>query len=263
MIGGFLADPASSYPTLFPSESVWTSYPFLLPNLVVALLQVSSFTVVLLFLPETNPKLAGRSDLGLRVGEALAGSMGRGTRQERGQYAPLPTEQRPTAQTLERAPDEDDESAHELQAMTTEVQQFDPDTNVKTRLRHNSFTPQVVLQIISVSLLAFHKVSSDAVIPTFLAAPMTPSSSQRSRRDIFETSGGFGYSNKKVGMILLSQAIVGLIAQATIVPYFIDKVGSLKAYRLILGAYPAMYIFTPFLPKLPHTLSLVLVALDL
>ena len=129
--------------------------------------------------------------------------------------------------------------------------------------KKGAFTLQVVLQIISVSLLAFHKVSSDAIIPTFLAAPPTPSDSHSSPREILQTPGGFGYSNQKVGVILLSQAVVALVTQATLVPFFIDKVGPLKAYRIVLGIYPAMYIFTPLLPKLPPGLSLAFVAFDL
>lgn len=120
-----------------------------------------------------------------------------------------------------------------------------------------------MLQITSVSLLAFHKVSSDAIIPTFLAAPPTPSVPDRAQRDLFKMPGGFGFGNQKVGMILLSQAIIGIVTQVTLVPFFIDRMGSLKAYRIVLGIYPATYIFTPFLPNFVPPLSLVFVALDL
>ena len=235
----------------------------MLPNLVVALLQVSAFIVVLLVIPETNPRLAGQRHLDLQIGRRIRGLMGWRASGETVQYAPLKREQEPTVSApvqIHDDGDDGDESEHELQVMATRKQQLESDADPKPR---GAFTQQVILQILSVSLLAFHKVSSDAIMPTFLAAPATPSDPQPTRRNLLETTGGFGYGNQKVGMILLSQAIVGLITQATIVPYFIDMVGSLKAYRLVLGAYPAMYIFTPILPKLPHTMSLVLVAFDL
>ncbi len=131
--------------------------------------------------------------------------------------------------------------------------------------RTKAFTGQVLLQILSVSLLKFQKVSSDSIMPTFLASPSTASSAPPSLqpRNFFETTCGFGYSSQKVGLILLSQAVVALVAQATVVPISIEKLGTLKSYRIVLSIYLATYIFTPLLPKLMPPFPLVSVTLDL
>lgn len=264
VVGGFLADPATLYPSLFPPDSVWIRYPFLLPNTAVALLQVISFIVACLYLPETHPHLPTQPSLWLHVRQALGSLLGKRASQTKGQYAPVPGGvEDASTQEEENARNEDDDSAHELQGMATEEEQPECQGEASPEQKAKRvFTPHVMLQIISVSLLAFHKVSSDAVIPTFLAAPQTPSDSGHTRRDL-QTPGGFGYSNQKVGIILLSQAIVSLAAYGTFISSFIGKVGPLMAYRVVLGIYPAMYIFTPLLPNLPPALSLIFVSLDL
>lgn len=250
---------------MFPPDSVWTSYRFLLPNLAVALPQALSFLLAFLFLSETHPQLPHQPSLGLRVQQTLGNLFGIRASQMRGQYAPVPGDHAATpGQVGDNVGNEDEAPAQELQDMSTDKEQLKPQTEADTEhMPKKTFTLQVVLQIISVSLLAFHKVSSDAIIPTFLAAPPTPSDSQPTPRGSLETPGGFGYSNQKVGIILLSQAIIALVTQATLVPFFINEVGPLKAYRIVLCIYPAMYIFTPLLPQLPSALALALIALDL
>lgn len=174
---------------------------------------------------------------------------------DEGQYIVLPND--------DPGPNEN-EGGHELGHVSSDARHSDhigkPDPKDQPR---KAFTLQVIFQIVSVSLLAFHKVSSDAIIPTFLAAPPTPSESDRDPHGSFQTPGGFGYGNQKVGVILLTQAIVALVTQATLVPFFIDRVGTIRAYRIVLGIYPAMYIFTPLLPKLISPVSLIFMVLDL
>lgn len=72
VLGGLLADPAINYPSIIPTGSMWTAYPFLLPNLAVAFLQISSFLLAFFFLEETHPQLTKEPDLGLRLGRAIA-----------------------------------------------------------------------------------------------------------------------------------------------------------------------------------------------
>lgn len=157
--------------------------------------------------------------------------------------------------------DEIEEATHELEDISADRQNDDLD--LKDQLK-TTFTLQVVLQIVSVSLLAFHKVSSDAIMPTFLATPSqaVPVLRKSPISEFFRSSGGFGYSSQKIGFILLSQAVVALAAQGLLVPRFIDRVGPLKAYRIVLGIYPFMYIFTPLLPNLNTWLSFLLVVLE-
>jgi hypothetical protein len=127
-----------------------------------------------------------------------------------------------------------------------------------------AFTLQAILQIISVSFLAFHKVSSDAIMPVFLAAPSNSTDPETTLRGEERfASQGFGYSSQKIGLILLSQAIVAVLVQARWVPYFISKYGALRSYQMILCICPTLYLFTPFLPLLTPPLALITVVLEL
>ncbi|KAI0478477.1 major facilitator superfamily domain-containing protein [Xylariaceae sp. FL0804] len=61
-MGGFLAQPATFYPGLFPADGLFGRYPYLLPNLVSVVVIVLAIAQGVLFLEETNPRvLAARS----------------------------------------------------------------------------------------------------------------------------------------------------------------------------------------------------------
>ncbi|CAM9674846.1 unnamed protein product, partial [Ectocarpus sp. 6 AP-2014] len=53
-IGGLLAQPALHYPTFFSPTGLFAMYPFLLPNLVGAVLSVFALFLVIFYLPETK-----------------------------------------------------------------------------------------------------------------------------------------------------------------------------------------------------------------
>ncbi|KAK4642109.1 hypothetical protein QC761_0081100 [Podospora bellae-mahoneyi] len=63
-----------------------------------------------------------------------------------------------------------------------------------------ALTKQLILQTLSVSILAFHKVSSDVIMSAYLAAPPDISTQK--------LAGGFGYGDSTIGFILLPHAIM-------------------------------------------------------
>jgi len=155
-------------------------------------------------------------------------------------------------------------SIHELEDISVDKEFGDHLSPPVGEGRAVAFTAQVIFQIVSVSLLALHKVSSDAVMPTFLAISVASNGPESSpRRNLLQYSGGFGYGNYEIELILLSQAVVAIVTQATVVPLFINRMGPLRAYRVILCVYPTMYLFTPILPKLAPWMSLIFVLFDL
>lgn len=129
------------------------------------------------------------------------------------------------------------------------------------KFRH--LTSQVLLQIVSVSLLAFHKVASDTLIPVFLAHPLSKSGTQRLGRSFIRFGGGFGMGTSGVGNVLLSQAIVAIVAQFIAVPTIIARFGPLQTYHWTLSIFPCMYFLTPFVVKIHPPLSVLVLLLDL
>ena len=70
-LGGSLADPVRSYPSVFAPGTVLDRYPYLLPNLVCFVVVVIAIMLGVLFLEETHEDLKQRRDIGLEVGKWL------------------------------------------------------------------------------------------------------------------------------------------------------------------------------------------------
>lgn len=70
-LGGALAQPCLSYPTIFARGTIFDRFPFLLPNLVCTVILVCGVIIGILFLEETHEAMKDRRDLGLEVGRCL------------------------------------------------------------------------------------------------------------------------------------------------------------------------------------------------
>lgn len=67
-LGGALAQPSNSYPTLFPADGLFGRFPFLLPNLVCAGILATGVVIGLLFLEETHEIKKHERDRGRELG---------------------------------------------------------------------------------------------------------------------------------------------------------------------------------------------------
>ncbi|KAL2131704.1 hypothetical protein VTI74DRAFT_4723 [Chaetomium olivicolor] len=252
VLGGLLADPVSSYPSVFSSSSIWARHRYLLPNVAVGLLQVLTLLLTLFFLRETHPQLATRHDPGRSFIQLFRRRLGSPDATQEPAYTPIARDSvfaEPRESTVEMHQLED------LEEQTLETQ----------REPTRAFTLQVVLQILSLSLLAFHKMSADAIMGTFLALRPPSSGHSNDRRSLSfpHANGGFGFDTRTIGIIFLTEAIFRAAIQPTFIPWLITRLGSLGAYRWVLGLYPATYLLTPFLPRLPSPVGAVALFLDL
>lgn len=267
VLGGLLANPVVLYPSVFPPNSIWDAHRYLLPNLVVASLQMLTLLLIFLFLRETHPHMAQRPDGGLSITAMIKGYFRGDPAQRPGvSYAPLPADPGP-------ASPEAPQSTTEVHPLADLEEQAAPETKSAPA---RAFTAQVVLQILALSLLAFHKVSSDSITGTFLALGSPPSSHKAGARipnqnltltssssSSLHTNAGFGLDTRTIGIIFLTEAIFRVAIQPTLIPWFVSKLGALAAFRCVLGLYPALYLATPFLPNLPSPLGLGVLLLDL
>lgn len=71
MMGGALARPVLSYPTLFKPGKLFDRFPFLLPNLVCVVVLIVGIIIGVLFLEETHSQKKFRRDRGLEMGNWL------------------------------------------------------------------------------------------------------------------------------------------------------------------------------------------------
>ena len=70
-LGGTLAQPCDAYPWLFSKDSIFATYPFLLPNLVCVVILLFGIAIGILFLEETHSEKKDRPDWGRKLGNAL------------------------------------------------------------------------------------------------------------------------------------------------------------------------------------------------
>ena len=70
-LGGTLAQPCKNFPTIFANGTLFDRYPFLLPNLVCAVILACGVAVGVLFLEETHANKKHRRDLGIEAGRWL------------------------------------------------------------------------------------------------------------------------------------------------------------------------------------------------
>ena len=165
-IGGVLAQPCDSFPTLFPRGTIFDQFPFLLPNLVCAIILSSGVVVGVLFLEETHEELKNRQDLGIEAGRWLLGFF-----QTKVTHQPI-ADKAGEAKLQEDCPLLEDEEPPGY--TTTEGSPCPPSTpfqspsttaadlrlkmgkksKVKPRGVRKAFTKQVLLNITSVGLLA-------------------------------------------------------------------------------------------------------------
>lgn len=68
-LGGALADPCHNYPAFFARGTIFDRFPYLLPNLVCAVVVICGVVIGLLFLEETHEEKKYRRDIGLEAGE--------------------------------------------------------------------------------------------------------------------------------------------------------------------------------------------------
>lgn len=256
-----MAEPVKRFPKVFRPGTLWEIYPFLLPNVIVAALFVLGWLLTFLLLRETHFYFSNRTDPGIQISEFLGAAFRKCF--PRGKFV-----------RVEQSEDDEDlVNSHRRRVNeggnSVELERLCSSDEVQASREHTTplqspYSYQIILQVLSVSMLAFHKVSSDILIPMFLATPSFVSKGNgKLHRKLLEFVGGFGMSTAQIGNVLLTQAVAAIIFQKFAIPRIIAKCGALKTYRAVLHLFPCLYVLTPFTVRLPHLLGLFALLLDL
>ena len=270
VIGGLLAEPAKRFPSTFGTDSFWVSYPFFLPNVVVTVILVMTWLVGFLFLKETHPKFTQQSDIGRGAVSTLINILHNAKLfKPKFGYVAVQDDREDigSTQILPAANSNAEEGEVEVEVELAEFDRTnnfdDNEVSLPSATLQKPYTMQVILQILSVSILAYHKIASDTLIPVFLASPSSQFEADRSIMRLLNLSGGFGMSTASIGNVLLTQAVIATIVQLAVVPIIIKRFGALRTYRWTLFVFPWMYCLTPFVIKLPMPISVIALLLDL
>ncbi|PGH02299.1 hypothetical protein GX51_04740 [Blastomyces parvus] len=256
VLGGWLAEPVKTMPSVFSTGSLWERYPYLLPNLVISICVASSGLLGFFFLEETHPNHQNTRNIGLELTQWISQKVRRLMGLvETVNYTALPSSGRDAVQAS-HGEDIEFSSVEDI-----ETKDETPSAPSKKPTK-TAYTPQVIIQILAVSILAFHKVSSDVIIPVFLATD-TGSPSEDRKRSVFKFTAGFGMSAPSISNVLLSQALAAIVAQVFIVPTAISRWGALKSFRWIAFIFPWLYGLTPFIARVARPWSTICILIDL
>ncbi|KAI1871460.1 uncharacterized protein JN550_004454 [Neoarthrinium moseri] len=256
-MGGFLAQPARFYPSVFPADGLFGKYPYLLPNLVSVAVIVLAILQGILFLEETNPRhMRVDDDHAVEDDEAtdettpLRGPRRRDVRQSAASERP-PFIEESLPLPLEANFDLRRSSfgtVHSIK-LPADVRPGPPTrTPTNQSFKGRTFNFTIIMITIALVIFSYHQMAFCTLLPTHLLdRPMAP----RGQLDLW---GGLGFTVHDVGIYLAVNGIIGLFIQGVIFPIFIDHVGVWKSFLLMILLYPTAYLLNPFLSAFPDGL---------
>ncbi|KAI0014363.1 MFS general substrate transporter [Xylariaceae sp. FL0662B] len=276
MIGGALARPCISYPSIFPAGSIWDKYPYLLPNLFSAFIVLIGVINGILFLEETHAEKKLKPDRGLAWGHWILSRLPnfRGCaepRDEKSKFAEIDDDSQPLLDHDEQLPGyrtKENSPANSPRLIATSGPSIARDSLDLERGRSELdlgisriFTRPVILNIVSFGILAFHTMTFDQLFPVFLST--TPPDHPTPTSLPFKFVDGFGLDSKTVGVILSAQGAYQLVLNVFIVPPVLKRVGSRRLFRFLVLVYFSLYLITPYLVLLPENYRMVGIGLIL
>ncbi|KAK3318491.1 major facilitator superfamily domain-containing protein [Apodospora peruviana] len=262
MIGGALAKPVETLPSLFSPGSIWERFPYLLPNLFSACCVFIGVIIGVLFLEETHAEKKRERDRGLEFGRYLLSHLpGNKVRSSKGKE---PEEQPLLFETDEPLPGYlTNDGARNLASQDSVVLRESLDLEAASQGRSvksekkpgKVLTRSVILIIISYGILAFHTMTFDALLPVFLSTNVPDEKKVVSLP--FRFADGFGYDTKTIGIILSVQGIYSMASTSFLFPPVTLRLGALRLFRFVSIAYPLLYLTTPYTVLLPDGLRMM------
>ncbi|CCX32686.1 major facilitator superfamily domain-containing protein [Pyronema domesticum] len=236
-LGGLLAEPTRFYPGVFPPGGILEEYPFLLPNMVSAIVLVFGIINGILFLDETHDVLKHKPDWGRKLGDRLVNFFRR-----RPENSPRYRDARlATNGETERL------LAQNHATYSGNIGGVDEDDHKHTVVASKTFTRPVVGLIISYGILAYHTMGFEQLMPVFLSTPV----SDTKPHDLLRFTGGLGMTTQKIGFILSMQGVFSMTMQFLVFPPVARTFGVLNVYRFCMITYVISYIIVPYLDWLP------------
>lgn len=242
-IGGLFANPSVSLPSVFPRSGLFTAFPYLLPNLICAILLLISTILGYVLLLETHPNMRiahGPSPAHDAAAETplLATS---------GALADSGVVIRGESYGTFNAVDIREKERWLVNADGSSRPSAIPDNGSKV------FSKRVVMVVIALGIFTYHSMTYDHLLPIFLqdgrsgGMTMAPTSS-------LHKTGGLGLTIQAVGCIMSINGLIALFVQALIFPLFAAWLGVWKLFIVVTVLHPIDYIMVPYLAYLPETL---------
>lgn len=255
-MGGLLANPAGSYPSLFGDIEWLKMYPYAPPNLVSAAILLSALIGVFFALEETLPSLRDKEDFGSMCGRKIANT-----------FRLLSGRHRSSKHAYAVISDRGGSLDIQDHGSTEETDQMEPaitkpakkgGVHYKQKLPFRRiFTYNVTCTLIAHFLLGFHLGGFNNLWFVFLSTPVAdpkhPNPPDYKRRLPFIFTGGLGMPPRDVGIAMAILGFIGINMQIFVYPRIQARLGVLRSWRVFLLFFPISYTLVPFLSLVPST----------
>lgn len=261
---------------LSAGASLIMRFPYLLPNIVCALVALMGIVVGWLWMEETN-KAAVKDDTGLAVGRYILEGPKALLAQllKRADTAPPPADVGDESNGMKEGDDDEADrvSVYESSALTTanpssstslyaSLSALDSTANTitgSTSTLHTSvdkpaaaaagkksiYTPRFYLLMAGFFILYYHSTAAEHLLAIFLQSsplpPLFPGT------DIGVLPGGFGFDTHSMGFLFLIQGIFQMALQFTAFPFLARRWSNMTIYIATLCLYPLFYALMPLL----------------
>lgn len=216
-IGGTFARPVDAFPSVFGGSAVFSKFPYLLPNLVCAVLLLATIILNYSLLEETHPDKRKEKSRQKTVGDSYDEEEG-----------PL----------LARANTENSYGA------TPEAA-----TSKGSPVSKPKHLPlNVWLYILAACLLSVHTMSFVQLFPIFMEAKVDTTVS----RYYIGGVGGLGRSLQAVGLTMGINGVIGFVVQGVIFPMVSKYLGIRLTFLLTTSLHPISYFTLPYIAFLPR-----------
>ena len=263
-MGGYLARPADTWPSLFPKSSIFTRFPYLLPNFVAAVYIIIAILLGMAFLKETNIRRQPLLSAKLNVSDEQRPLLAGGRRDaDDGEQQHKHEERRLSLASMPPLTVGTTVDIRRLSASTTtdsirqHVVPADHQTAIDEAIEEdeeepppkNEYSRAMILLIAQLFLMSYHQMGFGSLTAVFL---LDRPSDEAASRTAIDLRGGLGYTVRDVGQFMAMNGLVSLFIQLLILPSFIGRIGVWKSFVWMTVLCPLVYIFVPFLTTIPR-----------
>ncbi|KAK4940564.1 hypothetical protein LTR10_019323 [Elasticomyces elasticus] len=251
-IGGLLANPVKFYPGVFSKDGLFGQFPFLLPNLVCALIMFTSIVIGFLWLEETHPdfKKGAEQDQPPATNEA--------TTQAIHERTPMILTAGANADPGADLRRESFGTFNEVDIQKISQWRLNADgtsrpSSVTEKKPEKWLTRRVAMLTLALSLYTYHSMCYDHLLPIFFQDRRTDDVALLGVGP-FHIPGGLGLSTKDVGVIMSFNGLIALFIQAVIFPFAAERLGVWRVFVLVTILHPVAFFIVPYLALLPQGL---------
>ncbi|KAF2019629.1 MFS general substrate transporter [Aaosphaeria arxii CBS 175.79] len=241
-IGGCFAEPVKNFPSFFSSTGIFAKFPYLLPNLICALLLVLAIIAAYVLLDETHPDMQpsgsqDEDDYVSTIETPLLPAQGATANAA----ANLTTE---SYGTFDRV----DIDRDELWRVTSNGQWIESPAS-----EEKVITKTVIMFVAALGIFTYHSMTYDHLLPIFLQDKRADDLAAQSLSPR-SLGGGLGLSIQNVGIIMSFNGIIQLFVQGVIFPCLASWFGVWKLLVVCTIGHPIAYFIVPYLQLLPENL---------